>query len=1320
MAVWHEPVVTDDFFHGDVRGSLERVRKRLLDLSKRNRLLNFRYPKRGRSYLRVVDEFPDQLCESLLDGKQLVFEPVPQPSKAELEAWRAERRQRLIEQYADDPEQEIDSRAEALAEPSAEEFAKRLGIRTEYALPLPSAEAPEELRHRDDFIQTLHFADDLERILTNIRSKANLAVQETGTNMLYLAFGFLTWYEADASEVEYSAPLFLLPSTLEKTRYDEQAGVYRYSVAYSGEDLAPNVSLQEKARADFGLTIPDLEEGELPESYWRRVAAAVASRERWSVRRHVTLCLLSFGKLLMYLDLDPRRWRGRGLENHSRIRDFFIGVEREDVTGSTEYEVDRTPDAPEPITDADSSQHSALIDVVRGQNLAIVGPPGTGKSQTITNLIAAALSDGKTVLFVSEKLAALEVVQKRLNAAGLGLFCLELHSHKTQKKGFLQDLEERLRLREGFPAPAEMTEVRRTFLQRRDELNRYAALIGSTVGSLGKTIHEVLWAVRIRGRRLGSDAQHLDDLEEPQATSLRHGELSAEKSRLQGVTDALERIQQRFGALDNHPWRGITKVELTFLDRPRVVNSLRALREAAAAVDTTYGTSERMLRSYIRTIETVPDPPPGTLPELLEHTRAGEARQMLLEFCDELDCIKALTVKLEAVAPPLVEEPDSWVSRFPKIVELGRLLPDCQQVGGLIQGGEDVSKHLECVEHSSRGLKALDAILPGIGGGSVGDLRVTAALGEALRELPVDSLPYRPPGGGDAAASVVVDQLLRQQERLRSKQQALVAELDIIPGSSARELRADARTLAGAGWAWWLQSAVRASRRRFKSLARQQRSRTNAEMAVLLRTAAEHLEARHAFERHPGLARVGGSHVAGLDTPLPEIAEQMRWQQALELRLRAMGPAGAAALQKIRDVDSQALEVLSMRLQDVPAERELDASIRSIEAAMGKDIPDNEPVDEFLTRARALADRLEEVSGWLRDLQLPNDYPQQNLKDLEDKLRSLVEAKTTAGARRAEAAALGLTMLPDEATVGAFRDTVGYAAVVAQAGLPTDVAQELLSSECLAVLERIRPKTAEVAQQLDRFAHAGGQFAEPTALDVGEWLDGSIETLDEAEISAVIASCDRALSNQAAFDTFVGFLNARKALAYHSSRTIVAAAVAGTLAGKDVVTAFEYVFFNTLSREAFSQHPELVQFQGTSHDRLQEEFRKLDVKLMAINRRALAAALDARPVPWGNGMGPVSTYTELALIEREVAKQKRHIPIRRLVSRAGRALQALKPCFMMGPLSVAQYLEPGQLSFDLVVMDEASQIKPEDALGAVARGGQLVVVGDPKQLPRWR
>jgi len=206
---------------------------------------------------------------------------------------------------------------------------------------------------------------------------------------------------------------------------------------YSGEDIETNLSLVEKLRRDFGIEMPLLDDDDTPESYFAKFEEILKLKKRWRIRRQITLALVSFGKLLMYRDLDPRTWpAAHNISKHPLVRDLFEGTKSSNIELAEEYPIDAPElkrEVPHLIRDADSSQHSALIHALRCQNLVIEGPPGTGKSQTITNLIAAALATGKAVLFVSEKLAALEVVRKRLDDAGLGLFCLELHSHKTKK-----------------------------------------------------------------------------------------------------------------------------------------------------------------------------------------------------------------------------------------------------------------------------------------------------------------------------------------------------------------------------------------------------------------------------------------------------------------------------------------------------------------------------------------------------------------------------------------------------------------------------------------------------------------------------------------------------------------------------------------------------------------------------------------------------------------------------------------------------------------------------------------------------------------------
>lgn len=152
------------------------------------------------------------------------------------------------------------------------------------------------------------------------------------------------------------------------------------------------------------------------------------------------------------------------------------------------------------------------------------------------------------------------------------------------------------------------------------------------------------------------------------------------------------------------------------------------------------------------------------------------------------------------------------------------------------------------------------------------------------------------------------------------------------------------------------------------------------------------------------------------------------------------------------------------------------------------------------------------------------------------------------------------------------------------------------------------------------------------------------------------------------------------------------------------------------ARSIWESDDELRYFQSNEHERLRQKFQDDDEKQLKTNRQFIKTRLGNRNVTEGWKGKTAGEHTELALLQHEMSKQRRHLPIRKLVHRAGRAMQDLCPCWMMTPLAVAQFLAPGAISFDLVIMDEASQINPEDAWGAIARGGQLVVVGDQKQM----
>ena len=287
---------------------------------------------------------------------------------------------------------------------------------------------------------------------------------------------------------------------------------------------------------------------------------------------------------------------------------------------------------------------------------------------------------------------------------------------------------------------------------------------------------------------------------------------------------------------------------------------------------------------------------------------------------------------------------------------------------------------------------------------------------------------------------------------------------------------------------------------------------------------------------------------------------------------------------------------------------------------------------------------------------------------------------------------------------------VRFAERITKSAIPGAAAQWLLCDE-------YQSRLSQLCQWLEQAAQAGRDIADcrkdiRSRASSSDWHADEGDSLDEVSKKAT-----RALENREELAQWLHFIRSRSDGAGRGLDKLTSLAEAGHFEPDHLPTAFKFVFYNTLARYAFTDHADLFGFSGTTQDQVREQFARADKEAIRLYRERAAAIIDTRKIPIGHQTGPVKGLTELALITHEISKQKRHIPIRQLVRRSATALQAMKPCFMMGPLSVAQYLIPERLRFDLVVMDEASQLKPEDAIGSIARGGQLVIVGDPNKLP---
>jgi Protein of unknown function (DUF4011)/AAA domain len=329
--------------------------------------------------------------------------------------------------------------------------------------------------------------------LTGLYRKVKSDLSEGGANTLYMAVGFLRWKKDPSDERTYKAPLLLLPIKL--TRRSVKSSYY---LGHHEDDVVFNQTLLEFLEQDFGLKIPALR-GKLPEDHsglditqiFEIVKHAVRDAPGFEVTEDIALSTFSFAKYLMWKDLVDRTdsLRNNRLVKHlldNPTEPFQDGTDDFPAPKSIDQKVDlATLYTPLP---ADSSQLAAIIAAEAGKDFVIIGPPGTGKSQTIANMIAHCLAHGQTVLFVAEKAAALGVVHRRLKACGLSDACLELHSNKADRRTVIAQLGEAWN-RSLYADDAEWIRLTESLNIRRDELNQYVSELHEP-GSHGRSVFD--------------------------------------------------------------------------------------------------------------------------------------------------------------------------------------------------------------------------------------------------------------------------------------------------------------------------------------------------------------------------------------------------------------------------------------------------------------------------------------------------------------------------------------------------------------------------------------------------------------------------------------------------------------------------------------------------------------------------------------------------------------------------------------------------------------------------------------------------------------
>jgi len=479
---------------------LEDWKRRLLDLTRRNPALYF-HPEKPFN-LKVEAPEPERLLTRLLgeEKKRHVF--IPPPALAEGE---------------DD---------ESGGLPGDEEGDFEFDLRA----------GPEDLviRANDGKI--------LRRRLKSLYRAAHADFEERALHTLYLAFGLLHWTEGGSEQC--TTPLLMVPVTLARDPEKDT-----YTVGPADDEPVVNPSLAAKLAEVFHLALPDIPDEWDNGQYeaWIESVRNVTRPYKWDVEDSRWLARFSFHKLSLYQDLSAH---ADAIKAHDIVR-ALAGGDYIDEAGSGDSPDERDLDAKVSphesfsVLDADSSQLACIEAVNRGRNVIVQGPPGTGKSQTIVNLIAQLIATNKTVLFVSEKIAALEVVYARLKGVGLGGLCHELHSHKANKREVVNELHRSLTQSTTSSRVGSGSDLDR-LSSRRAILNEYANAIGKTYGRMGAPLFRYL-----------GDLAHLHDIPHiayrGDTTNLDDVSLN---SALDGAR-ALQRVWVVVAGGASHPWYGL-------------------------------------------------------------------------------------------------------------------------------------------------------------------------------------------------------------------------------------------------------------------------------------------------------------------------------------------------------------------------------------------------------------------------------------------------------------------------------------------------------------------------------------------------------------------------------------------------------------------------------------------------------------------------------------------------------------------------------------------------------------------------------------------
>ncbi len=1299
-----------------VTEKIKNLRPKLLDLSRRNPLISTRLSPRSSTHIRVVDELPDVLFYKLNNNQTMRLVPLPDietdPLDENTKAFRdslsnarltddqyrtaLDAIDRDAEDYLDVTrriERELKDRVryelglpkrQSGTDTNLVQHAKNHGITPSYELPDP-AEGSHD-RHADNDIQTLFLPKDLERKLDAIFAKCRTWMQETGINVMQVAYGFLEWSEPNQTGTSF-APLILSTATLEKKRTRHGS---EYWIRGAGEDAELNGVMSEKLRLEFGIELPPFD-GTSVEDYIATAAAVAPKNITWKLRRQIAVGVFPSARMAMYHDLDPEH---RTLHASEIVRTMLTGSnsDAENPFGD-EYNVDEPhieAAVPHLVMDADSSQFSTLVDIAEGKNVAVEGPPGTGKSQTIVNAIASALAAGKKVLFVAEKLAALNVVKSRLDAVGLGEFLLTLQAERSTREQVIASIRERIEM--DAPSAVRDYALQLTEFQRsRSELAEYIALITAPFKNTGFSAHEILGKTIASSRFDDVSTSVINSCSIPNVYLSRAGLL-----RLKQIASDAAAAHVATRTVANH-WRG------TRLKNPNRFVVEEACELAKNAADgfvrlailrersSDFGVSDlsvsdlESLSAFLADAAKLPgDDARDILAPLLISGMGPQFKEFVTNCVrhqglrQELDGMLALNASSEVLAA--VHRIDALCS------SLGFESLDRKQIDAYFIGWE------AWLTQQKQLLSDLEPMTAEISNSDIWLLSDIDIAHRAIRSAGATALLYRNTTASEPGASSLLRRCCAEGRQLREEWDHLQIAAPLALEASVHSLTEWTAALRAAGTFSVLSSRFRRLKREVAGALNMPTFEKSSALAQLERVLT--LKRREdAFTKNVQVAALFGHHFSGVHTDFESFETLASFYDAVNSNFSS--PQGRALRQALRTASVELLELIP------------STESRPDPSAYG--------VSSYANLASYIAD----AENGLREMKRGSVELEQLSRIFKNP--SEIEVHTLSYIAKLVETFLTLTHLLDGNTqvqsvlgskfAGAETDAQRLEAICQLLPGPAnhaDLASSLIASGRTEVAQKHITElidaittSSELLHAVCRVAHMSPEhFALGTPSEIAAQLKAAAEDREGLLVHAAMTSHWEAI-NECGIAPLADHL------------------IGTTDRLDDLAELVEAAAMRTLAKSLCAEQGQpLAKYSGQTLNKLRSTLANQDRTLTKLSRKILRHRIhtNAKP-PRGVSTGKKSTWTQKALLDNEIAKQQRFAAVRDLTRRAGEALLELKPCWMMSPLAVAQYIPKGGFQFDLCIIDEASQMPPEAAIGALLRAKQVVVVGDTNQLP---